>query len=275
MTWAPPTGVLGRIVAESMARVAELRADPATSRALERDLSAASAAPSFHDALLGEHVAVIAEVKRRSPSKGEINNALAAADQARAYVAGGAAAISVLTEPAHFAGSLDDLREVCAAVHVPVLRKDFIVDELQLLEARAAGASAALLIARALSPALLARLFGFAREAGLDALVEVRSQPELDRALEIGARVIGVNERDLETLEMEPEVRERLLPRIPRRVAAVAESGIRTADDVERAALLGADAVLVGSSLSASTEPEGAVRELAQVRRRGRSDGRD
>ena len=116
MTWAPPTGVLGRIVAESMARVAELRAAPATSRVLERALSAASAAPSFHDALLGEHVAVIAEVKRRAPSKGEINNALAAADQARAYVAGGAAAISVLTEPAHFAGSLDELARIVASL---------------------------------------------------------------------------------------------------------------------------------------------------------------
>jgi indole-3-glycerol phosphate synthase len=147
------------------------------------------------------------------------------------------------------------------------------VDELQLLEARAAGAAAALLIARALSPALLARLFGFAREIGLDTLVEVRSRFELDRALEIGAPVIGVNERDLETLVMEPEVREQLLPRIPRSVAAVAESGIRTASDVERAALLGADAVLVGSSLSASAAPEAAVRALSQVRRRGRLDG--
>jgi len=270
MTWSPPTGVLGRIVAESMARVAELRADPAVGRALERDLPAAPSAPSFRDALLGERVSVIAEVKRRSPSKGEINGALSATDQARAYEAGGAAAISVLTEPVHFAGSLDDLRAVCAAVRVPVLRKDFLVDELQLLEARAAGAAAALLIARALSPALLARLFGFAREVGLGTLVEVRSRSELDRALELGAPVIGVNERDLETLEMEPTVRERLLPRIPPTTVAVAESGVRSVDDVERAAALGADAVLVGSALSASATPEAAVRALAQVRRRGR-----
>lgn len=271
MSWSPPTGVLGRIVAESMARVAELRSDPARGRALERELPSAPSVPSFRDALLGENVAVIAEVKRRSPSKGEINPALSAADQARAYAAGGAAAISVLTEPAHFAGSLDDLRDVSAAVELPVLRKDFLVDELQLLEARAAGAAAVLLIARALSPALLARLFGFAREAGLGVLVEVRSQSELDRALEIGAPVIGVNERDLETLEMEPRVRERLLPAIPASVVAVAESGIRSAGDVERAAALGADAVLVGSSLSASESPEDAVRALAQVARRGRS----
>jgi indole-3-glycerol phosphate synthase len=273
MSWQPPTGVLGRIVAESMARVAELRSDPATSRALERELPTAPRAPSFHDALVREHVAVIAEVKRRSPSKGEINPALSAVEQARAYTRGGAAAISVLTEPAHFSGSLDDLRDVCAEVSVPVLRKDFIVDELQLLEARAAGAAAALLIARALSPSLLARLFGFSREIGLESLVEVRSQSELDLALELGAPVIGVNERDLETLEMEPAVRERLLPGIPPSVAAVAESGIRSVEDVERACVLGADAVLVGSSLSASPTPEVAVRALAQVRRRGRLAG--
>jgi indole-3-glycerol phosphate synthase len=262
--------VLGRIVAEAMARVAELRTDPATSRALERDLAAAPEAPGFRDALLRERVAVIAEVKRRSPSKGEINTALSAASQAHAYEAGGAAAISVLTEPAHFAGSLRDLREASGAVAIPVLRKDFLVDELQLMEARAAGASAVLLIARALSPATLARLYGFARELGLESLVEVRSRAELDRALEIGAGVIGVNERDLETLEMEPAVRERLIPRIPPSVAAVAESGIRSVDDVERVAELGADAVLVGSSLSASATPESDVRGLASVPRVGR-----
>jgi len=273
MSWSPPTGVLGRIVAESMARVAELRSDPASTRALERRLPTAPPAPSFRAALGRDSVAVIAEVKRRSPSKGEINRSLAAPDQARAYVAGGAAAISVLTEPAHFDGSLDDLREVSAAVPAPVLRKDFLVDELQLIEARAAGASAVLLIARALSPAIMARLFGFSRELGLDSLVEVRSQPELDRALDLDAPVIGVNERDLETLEMEPHVRETLLPRIPAHVVAVAESGIREAADVERVARLGADAVLVGSSLSSSATPEAAVRALAAVRRLGRGRG--
>lgn len=273
MSWSPPTGVLGRIVAESMARVAELRSDPASTRALERRLPAAPPAPSLRAALGRDSVAVIAEVKRRSPSKGEINRSLAAPDQARAYVAGGAAAISVLTEPAHFDGSLDDLRDVSAAVPAPVLRKDFLVDELQLIEARAAGASAVLLIARALSPAIMARLFGFARELGLDSLVEVRSQPELDRALDLDAPVIGVNERDLETLEMEPHVREALLPRIPAHVIAVAESGIREAADVERVARLGADAVLVGSSLSSSATPEAAVRALAAVRRLGRGMG--
>lgn len=273
MTWSPPTGVLGRIVAESIARVAELRADRARVSLLERGLEDAPATTGFRDALLREHVGVIAEVKRRSPSKGEINSALSAAAQARAYEAGGATAISVLTEPAHFSGSVDDLAEASRAVKIPVLRKDFLVDELQLVEARMAGASAVLLIARALSPAVLARLFDFAGTIGLEALVEVRCESELDCALEVGAGVIGVNERDLETLEMEPAVRERLMPRIPPSVVAVAESGIRTAADVEHAADLGADAVLVGSSLSASDTPESAVRALAAVRRRGRLAG--
>lgn len=270
MTWSAPTGVLGRIVAEAMARAAELRGDPAALHAMERGVADAPAAPAFRSSLLREQVAVIAEVKRRSPSKGEINLSLSAADQARAYEAGGAAAISVLTEPAHFGGSVDDLREASRAVAIPVLRKDFLVDELQLVEARRAGASAVLLIARALAPATLARLFGFAREVALETLVEVRSESELERALELGASVIGVNERDLETLELEPEVRERLIPHIPSSVVVVAESGIRSVDDVQRAAELGADAVLVGSSLSASDSPEAAVRAIGLVPRRGR-----
>jgi indole-3-glycerol phosphate synthase len=273
MTWSPPTGVLGRIVAEAMARAAELRAQPAAVSTQERRLADAPAAPPFRDSLLREHVSVIAEVKRRSPSKGEINQSLSAVEQARSYAAGGAAAISVLTEPAHFGGSLNDLHEASRAVDIPILRKDFLVDELQLMEARAVGASAVLLIARAISPAVLARLFGFARELGLETLVEVRCESELEHALEIGAGVIGVNERDLETLEMEPEVRERLIPRIPPSVVAVAESGINCAEDVERAAQLGADAVLVGSSLSAAAAPESAVRALTTVRRRSRLAG--
>lgn len=273
MTWSPPTGVLGRIVAEALSRAAELRTASGAIAALERDLTGAPAAPGFRDALAREHVAIIAEVKRRSPSKGEINPALSAAAQARAYAAGGAAAISVLTEPAHFGGSVEDLSEASRAVAIPILRKDFLVDEVQLVEAREAGAAAVLLIARALSPATLQRLFHFAGEVGLETLVEVRSESELEHALEIGARVIGVNERDLETLELEPAVRERLMPRIPRSVIAVAESGIRTVEDVERAAELGADAVLVGSALSASPTPESAVLALAGVRRSGRHGG--
>lgn len=213
---------------------------------------------------------VIAEVKRRSPSRGEINAHLDPASRARAYVEGGAAAVSVLTEPSYFGGSEDDLAAVRAAVDAPVLRKDFIIDETQIIEARAWGASAVLVIARAVSRATLATLAATAREWGIEPLVEVRSDGELDAALGAGARVVGVNSRDLETLAIDSEVVDRLIPRIPEIIIAVAESGIRGRADVERAARVGADAVLVGSSLSASLEAAVAVRDLARVTRRAR-----
>ena len=268
-TWRPPEGVLGGIVREATARAATLRADAAAVLALERAATDAPG-PSFRDALARGTVAVIAEVKRRSPSRGEINAAMSASGQAVAYERGGAAAISVLTEPRHFGGSLDDLRAVRAAVGLPVLRKDFLVDEVQLLEARAAGASAALLIARALPPAALSRLASAARALGVEPLVEIRDEAELDRALACDARVIGVNHRDLETLAIDPAVGDRLLPRVPSSCIAIAESGVRSAADVARAARAGADAVLVGSALSGSSDPAGAVRALASVQRSGR-----
>lgn len=269
-TWRPPDGVLGGIVRETTTRVAALRADAPAVRKIEQEAAAAPAPPSFRDALRRREVAVIAEVKRRSPSRGEINAALSAADQARAYATGGAAAVSVLTEPRHFGGSLDDLRAVRAAVGLPVLRKDFIIHEIQLLEARAAGASAALLITRALAPAALQDLAGAARGLGIEALVEIRDELELERAMACGARVVGVNHRDLETLVIDPAVGERLLPLVPPTCVAIAESGVRSASDVERVARAGADAVLVGSVLSAAGDPGAAVRALTSVPRSGR-----
>lgn len=224
-------------------------------------------APSLAAALRGPQVAVIAEVKRRSPSKGEINSRLSAADQARAYARGGGAAVSVLTEPAHFGGALADLEEARRAVALPLLKKDFHVEEVQLLEARAAGASAALLIARALAPEALARLAAFARDIALEVLIEIRSEAELERALAAEAQIIGVNNRDLETLVIDPAVSQRLIPRIPARCIAVMESGVRGPRDVERAGAVGADAVLVGSSLSAAGDPSAAVRALTTVPR--------
>ena len=213
---------------------------------------------------------VIAEVKRRSPSRGEINAHLDPASRAREYIEGGAAAISVLTEPAYFGGSEDDLLKVRAAIHAPVLRKDFIIDDAQLIESRAWGASAVLLIARALPRAALASLANSAREWGIEPLIEVRSESELDAALGSGARVIGVNSRDLETLEVDATVIERLIPQVPDVVVAIAESGMRDRADVERAARVGADAVLVGSALSDAGEGAVAVRNLARVTRRDR-----
>ena len=267
--WAPPTGVLGRIMAEAAQRVYVV--SPADRAAVERRAMEAPPAPSFINALRGSDVAIIAEVKRRSPSRGAIRESMSAAEQGAAYARGGASAISVLTEPAHFGGSLEDLETTRARVSIPLLRKDFHCDSLQLAEARAVGASAVLLIARALAPELLAAMLEAAARVNIEPLVEVRTEAELALAIELGARVVGINSRDLETLEIDAAVPERLLPMIPRGVIAIAESGIATRADVEARAGWGADAVLVGSTLSASDNPEGAVRALTGVRRSPRA----
>jgi indole-3-glycerol phosphate synthase len=221
----------------------------------------------FADALRGGNVKVVAEVKRSSPSKGAINTSLDLAKQVIAYEAGGAAAISVLTERTRFGGSNEDLIRARASVRIPLLKKDFHVEPVQILEARSLGASAALVIARAVSPADLGELIAAGKDAGIEILVEVRDERELDLALTLGARLIGVNNRNLETLEIDPETAIRLLPLIPADVIAIAESGIRTPRDVERLGEAGADAVLVGTELSASTNPETAVRSFTGIRR--------
>ena len=248
-------------------RAAELRREE---RALNAALMAADQAPGFRAALEGSTVGVIAEIKRSSPSRGTINAGLDALTQARAYERGGAAAISVLTEPTHFRGSLGDLTAVRGGVTVPILKKDFHVHPLQLLEAKALGAAAALLIARALAPAELISLSREARGLELEILVEVRDEFELERAMAVDAQVIGINNRDLETLRIDPATAERLLPKIPSEVIAVAESGMRTLEDVVQAARGGADAVLIGTFLSASADPEAAVRALSAIPRTGR-----
>lgn len=254
-------------MAAAHARVAGLTPRRA---ALERTAADRGPAPAFADALRRPNVAVIAEVKRRSPSKGDLAPGIRAGERASSYAAGGAAAISVLTEPSRFAGSMDDLREVADAVSVPVLRKDFIVHELQIVEARAAGAAAVLLIARALEPAALRALVASSRSYGVEPLVEVRTATELGRAVDCGARVIGVNARDLETLMMDGELIAQLIGQVPRDAVAVAESGMTDRASVEAAARAGADAVLVGSVLSLATDPQAAVRDLAGVPRTGR-----
>jgi indole-3-glycerol phosphate synthase len=267
--WTPPTGVLGRIMLESARRVAALTSGER--RELERAAGLATTRPSFADALNRSSVAVIAEIKRRSPSKGTIRDSIAADAQALAFERGGAAGISILTEPAHFGGSLADLESARDAVSIPLLRKDFHSDTIQLVQARASGASAALLIARALPPSKLQELMSYADDLSLEPLVEVRNEAELMLALELGARVIGINSRDLETLEVDAGVPERLLPMIPTGVLAVAESGIECVADVESRARWGADAVLVGSALSAAGDPETAVRALGNVPRSPRA----
>jgi indole-3-glycerol phosphate synthase len=237
---------------------------------LSDSAAAAPAPPRFSDRLRAAHVGVVAEIKRRSPSKGEINPGLSAPEQARAYEAGGAAAISVLTEPDSFGGSTDDLLAAREAVRLPLLRKDFLIDPLQVIEARALGASAVLLIARALPAARLAELAAVAREWGLDALVEVRTEGELKVALATGAAAVGVNNRDLETLATDDAVSARLIPLVPPDRVAIYESGVRDVADVERAAAAGADAVLVGTSISRSGDPAAAVAGLRGVARRPR-----
>lgn len=253
-------------------REAEARAEVLLRRSAELIQAARSspAAPSLLAALRGGTVAVIAEVKRRSPSRGAIAPALDATAQAEAYAAGGAAAVSVLTEPAHFGGSIEDLRSVRSALKIPALKKDFHVTVIQLVEARLLGSSAALVIARALSPQRLRELMEHARMIGLELLVEIRDEWELERALHLGASMIGVNNRNLETLEIEAGTAERVIPKIPPNVVAIAESGVKTREDVERYAAVGADAVLVGSVLSASPDPVAATEELVGVTRRAR-----
>lgn len=226
--------------------------------------------PQLEPALRRATVTLIAEVKRRSPSRGDINAAIDSAGQARAYAKGGAAAISVLTEPSRFGGTLDDITKVRSSTTIPVLKKDFHVSEMQLLEARAAGASAALIIVRALPPNRVMELAGAGRAIGLELLFEIRDEAELRVALDAGARMIGVNNRNLETLEIDPTTVERVLPLVPPELVAIAESGYSSAEGVERAASAGADAVLIGSHLSASPDPAGAVASLSSITKRSR-----
>ncbi len=208
---------------------------------------------------------VIAEVKRRSPSKGDLADIPDPASLAGEYAAGGAAAISVLTEQRRFGGSLDDLRAVRAAVDTPLLRKDFIVTPYQLIEARAAGADLALLIVAALDDDLLRRLYDEARELGLTVLVEVHDEPETERAVALGAELIGVNARNLKTLAVDNDTFGRLAPLVPDDRVKVAESGIFGPDDVRRFVTEGARAVLVGEALVKDGEPRRAVAAMTGV----------
>jgi indole-3-glycerol phosphate synthase len=237
---------------------------------VSREAGAVPRPPSLAGALRRETVAVIAEVKRRSPSAGVIRDDLDPAARAALYAERGAAAISVLTDGPFFGGSVSDLRSAAARVAVPVLRKDFILDELQVLEARAAGAAAVLLIVRALPRERLEALLGAAARQELDALVEVHTAAELDVALEAGARIVGVNSRDLDTFRIDTGPAWRLLRRVPADVVAVAESGMGEPADVIQARDQGADAVLIGTALSAAADPGGLLARLAEVPRHGR-----
>ncbi len=222
-------------------------------------------APSPRDAmaaLKAEGVSVIAEVKRASPSRGKMADIADPAALACQYEAGGAKMISVLTEPRHFGGSLDDLDAVRRAVQVPLLRKDFVVSSYQLWEARAHGADVVLLIVAALEQSALISLVERAASIGLLPLVEVHAEPELDRALDAGATVVGVNARNLATLKVDRGIFGRLAGRIPEGIVKIAESGVRGPRDLLAYAASGADAVLVGESLVSEKDPQSAVADL-------------
>jgi indole-3-glycerol phosphate synthase len=239
-----------------------LRTAPLDLDALDRRAEATAPPRDFVAALHGTGVAVIAEVKRASPSAGPFAANADPVAQARAYAAGGAAVVSVLTEPRHFRGSLDDLEAVRAVVELPVLRKDFLVDPSQILEARAHGADAVLLITACLDDDEIRAMLEAAAAVGMGVLLETHGDDDLERALATDAPVIGVNARDLETLEVDPERARRQLARVPAGRIAVLESGIRTRADVVSAVEAGASAILVGETLMRAGDPRRALRTL-------------
>jgi indole-3-glycerol phosphate synthase len=255
----------GRVLDEILVGVREDISARQAEVPLERLKELAAAAPPPRDAyalLRAPGVGVIAEIKRSSPSKGQLAEIPDAAALAREYAAGGARCVSVLTEGRWFGGSLDDFAAVRAAVDVPLLRKDFVVSSYQVHEARAYGADLVLLIVAALDQNTLSGLLDRVESLGMCALVEVHTEEEADRAMKAGARVIGVNARDLRTLSVDLSVFERIAPGLPSKVVKIAESGVRGPHDLIRYASAGADAVLVGEGLVTQKSPREAVAAL-------------
>lgn len=263
MSAPPSSDVLGAIVAATR-RIVEARREREPLADIERRATARLPRGDAFVAALRrtDGFNVIAECKRRSPSRGVLRQDYDPVAIASAYARSGAAAISVLTEPCFFDGALEHLRTVRDAVSVPLLRKDFTVDPYQLYEARANGADAVLLIVAALSPAAIAALAGEARALGLATLVEVHDERELQIAVDSGAQLIGVNNRDLRTLQVSVAASERLIARIPRDRVAVAESGLRTHEDLVRLSAMGYGAFLVGERFMASEDPGAALQQL-------------
>jgi indole-3-glycerol phosphate synthase len=263
--------ILDAIVARKTNEADALRGQAAR---LERAAADAAPARDFAGALRRAQVAVIAEFKRRSPSAGWIRERASVEDVTTAYQRAGAAALSILTDRDGFGGSLEDLRVARRATSLPILRKDFTIDVLQVIEARAAGADAVLLIARILTDARLRELHEVARELHMSVLVEVHDALELDRALTAGAELIGVNNRDLATFHTDLQVTENLAAHVPQGCVLVAESGIRGAEDVDRLGQTGVDAVLVGESLMRAPDAVQATAELVGRPRASRKASR-
>jgi indole-3-glycerol phosphate synthase len=261
----PENGAPANVLEEILAGVREDVAAREQRVPLERIRQRAAATPvplDAYAALRRPGVGVIAEVKRSSPSRGRLAEIADPAELAGEFAAGGARCVSVLTEGRWFGGSLDDLAEVRAAVQIPLLRKDFVVSSYQVHEARAYGADLVLLIVAALEQKVLMGLLERVESLGMTALVEVHTEDEADRALNAGARVIGVNARDLRTLQVDRSVFERIAPGLPSHVVKIAESGVRGPHDLIRYAAAGADAVLVGEGLVTQKSPRDAVAEL-------------
>jgi indole-3-glycerol phosphate synthase len=255
--------VLDRIVDATRENVARRREAVPLSE-LEGRLAAPRDDRPFREALTSPGVSLIAEHKRRSPSAGEIRAGATVAEIVTAYERGGAAALSILTEGPHFGGSLDDLREARGASALPILRKDFVVDPYQVYESAVAGADAILLIVAALDDDALAALHRDALALDLDVLVEVHSEPELDRALEIAdPDVIGINNRDLVDFSVDVERTYELLSDVPAGKTVVSESGFHTREQLDELERVGVDAVLVGETLMRAPDPEDACRELS------------
>ncbi len=254
-------GTIEQLIAAARDGVEERRAETPQAD-LESRLQSRGDDRPFNEALVRPGLSLIAEFKRRSPSAGEISASATVAERVGAYERGGAAALSVLTDEPHFGGSLDDLRAARAACGLPILRKDFIVDPYQLLEAAVNGADAVLLIVRVLEDAELAEMYGRARGLDLDCLVEVHDGEELERALRLDAEVIGINNRDLDEGVVDVGTTYELMPDVPAGKTVVAESGISTRTELEELERVGVDAVLIGSALMTAADPEALAREL-------------
>ena len=263
MTGTSRPDLLGAIVAATRKRVESRRAGEAQAALESRAASYAPRGDAFRDAVARtDRLNVIAECKRRSPSRGVLRRDYDPLAIAQAYERAGAVALSVLTEPAFFDGALEHLEAVRGAVQLPLLRKDFIVEEYQLFEAIAAGADAVLLIVAALTDSELIRFQRRAHALGLATVVEVHTAEELDRALAAGAEIIGVNNRDLRTLEVDVQASEALAGRIPKDVVAVSESGLKSGEDLQRMRALGYNAFLIGERLMTAADPGAVLREM-------------
>jgi len=257
-------GTIEQLIAAARNGVEERRARTPQAD-LESRLNRRGEDRPFSEALVRPGLSLIAEFKRRSPSAGEISAEATVAEQVGAYERGGAAALSVLTDEPHFGGSLEDLRAARAACSLPILRKDFIVDPYQLLEAAVNGADAVLLIVRVLDDGELRGLYEKARELDLDCLVEAHDGEELERALRLDADVIGINNRNLDQGTVEVATTYELMPDVPAGKTVVAESGISSRDELAELERVGVDAVLIGAALMGAEDPEALTRELTRA----------